>query len=86
VLTNPVIESMLNRKSVRKYTEQKPTDEVIETVVRAGQQAPFAAQLCSLLLTRKKAPLRRAALVHDMRGYASHGAHHGEAAVEGGGK
>ena len=57
MLTNPVIESMLNRKSVRKYTNQKPSDEVIETVVRAGQQAPFAAQLCSVLLTRKKAPL-----------------------------
>lgn len=56
MLTNPVIESMLNRKSVRKYTDQQPTDEVIETVVRAGQQAPFASQLCSVLLTRKKAP------------------------------
>lgn len=56
MLTNPIIESMLNRKSVRKYTDQQPTDEVIETVVRAGQQAPFASQLCSLLLTRKKAP------------------------------
>ena len=56
MLTNPVIESMLNRKSVRKYSDQKPTDEVIETVVRAGQQAPFASQLCSLLLSRKKAP------------------------------
>ncbi len=58
MLTNPVIEAMLHRKSVRKYTDQKPSDEVIETVVRAGQQAPFAAQLCSLLLTRKKAPFR----------------------------
>ena len=56
MLTNPVIESMLNRKSVRKYTDQKPTDEVIDTVVRAGQQAPFASQLCSVLLSRKKAP------------------------------
>jgi nitroreductase len=56
MLTNPVIECMLNRKSVRKYTDQVPSDEVIETVVRAGQQAPFAAQLCSLLLSRKKAP------------------------------
>lgn len=56
MLTNPVIESMLNRKSVRKYTDQKPTDEVMATVVRAGQQAPFAAQLCSVLLSRKKAP------------------------------
>lgn len=56
MLTNPVIESMLNRISVRKYSDQKPTDEVIETIVRAGQQAPFASQLCSLLLSRKKAP------------------------------
>ena len=56
MLANQVIESMLNRKSARKYTDQKPTDEVIETVVRAGQQAPFASQLCSLLLSRKKAP------------------------------
>jgi nitroreductase len=53
-MINPVIESMLNRKSIRKYTAEMPTDEVIYTVVRAGQQAPFASQLCSLLLTRKK--------------------------------
>jgi nitroreductase len=58
MLSNPVIETLLNRKSVRRYTDQKPSDEVIATVVRAGQQAPFASQLCSLLLTRKKAPFR----------------------------
>ena len=52
--SNPIIESMLNRKSIRKYTAEMPTDEVIQAVVCAGQQAPFAAQLCSLLLTRKK--------------------------------
>lgn len=56
MLSNPVIDTMLQRKSVRKFSDQKPTDEVIETVVRAGQQAPFASQLCSLLLSRKKAP------------------------------
>ena len=56
MLTNPVIESMLNRRSVRKYLDQTPSDEVIATVVRAGQQAPFASQLCSVLLTRKGAP------------------------------
>jgi nitroreductase len=56
--SNPIIESLLNRKSVRKYTDQKPSDEVIATVVRAGQQAPFASQLCSLLLSRQKAPFR----------------------------
>jgi FMN reductase (NADPH) len=51
---NPLIETMLNRKSIRKYTEEMPSDEVLDTVVRAGQQAPFASQLYSVLLTRKK--------------------------------
>lgn len=50
--SNPIIETMLNRKSIRKYKAEMPSDEVIETVVRAGQQAPFASQLCSLLLQR----------------------------------
>ena len=59
MLTNPVIESMLNRKSVRKYTDQKPTAEVLDTIVCAGQQAPFSAQLCSVLLSRKKARAAR---------------------------
>jgi nitroreductase len=55
---NPVLRNLLNRKSIRKYTSQMPSDEVIESVVRAGQQAPFATQLGSLLLTRdsKKNP------------------------------
>ena len=52
--SNPIIESMLNRKSIRKYTDEMPSDEVIHTVVSAGQQAPFASQLCSVLLSRKK--------------------------------
>jgi nitroreductase len=54
MLENPVIQAMLNRKSVRKYTKDQPSDEVVETVVRAGQQAPFASQLYTILLTRKK--------------------------------
>jgi FMN reductase (NADPH) len=52
--TNPLVETMLKRKSIRKYGEELPPDEVIEAVVRAGQQAPFASQLCSLLLSRGK--------------------------------
>jgi FMN reductase (NADPH) len=53
---NPVIDTMLNHRSVRKYKKDKPTDEMIATIVQAGQQAPFASQLYSVLLTRKKAP------------------------------
>lgn len=58
MIHNQVIDQMLQRKSIRKYTEQMPSDEVIETIVRAGQQAPFAYQLGSLLMRRdvKKNP------------------------------
>ncbi|MBL7162291.1 MAG: nitroreductase family protein [Anaerolineales bacterium] len=52
MINNPIIDTMLNRKSIRSYTDEMPSDEVIETIVRAGQQAPFASQLGSLLLTR----------------------------------
>jgi len=54
MLHNSIIETMMNRKSIRAYTDEMPSDEVITTVVRAGQQAPFAYQLCSLLLSRDR--------------------------------
>ncbi|MEA3296538.1 MAG: nitroreductase family protein, partial [candidate division Zixibacteria bacterium] len=59
-MSNPVIDSMLNRKSVRKYKEESPSDEIIASIVRAGQQAPFASQLYSVLLsrTREKHPFK----------------------------
>jgi len=54
MVNNPVIETMLNRKSIRPYKDESPSDEVTETVIRAGQQAPFAAQIYSVLLSRKQ--------------------------------
>jgi FMN reductase (NADPH) len=39
---------------VRRYKPDQPADEVIRTIVCAGQQAPFASQLYSVLLSRKK--------------------------------
>jgi nitroreductase len=58
--TNLVIETMLKHKSIRKYTDKTPADEVIKTIVRAGQQAPFASQAYSVLLSRnsKKNPFK----------------------------
>jgi len=50
--TNDTIEIMLNRKSIRKYEERPVDDETLEAMVRAAFQAPFAAQLGSLLLSR----------------------------------
>jgi FMN reductase (NADPH) len=71
--SNPVVDTMLRRKSIRKYTRESPSDEVIATIVRAGQQAPFAYQLSSLLLSRNrvrnpfKAPLYFIILVDSHR-------------------
>jgi nitroreductase len=53
-MEDPVINLMLNHHSVRKYTREQPSDQIVEIIVRAGQQAPFASQLYSVLLTRKK--------------------------------
>ncbi|MFW6013136.1 MAG: nitroreductase family protein, partial [Candidatus Bipolaricaulota bacterium] len=50
---NSVVETMLNHKSVRNYTDREPTDETVKTVVRAGQQAPFVSQMYSVLMTRE---------------------------------
>lgn len=60
---NIVIQTMLDHKSIRKYRDEMPSDEVIETIVKAGQQAPFASQYYSVLLSKNqkqnpyKAPL-----------------------------
>jgi len=51
---NSVIQTMLAHKSIRKYTDELPSEEVIKTIVRAGQQAPFAYQCYSVLLSRKR--------------------------------
>jgi len=61
--TNVVIETMLSHKSIREYADKMPSDDVIKTIVRAGQQAPFAFQCYSIILSRNqnqhpyKAPL-----------------------------
>jgi nitroreductase len=56
-MDNDVIRTMLNHRSVRRYRKEQPSDEAVQAVVRAGQQAPFASQLYSVLLSRKrKAP------------------------------
>jgi nitroreductase len=54
MIRNQIIDTLMNRKSIRKYTSKMPSDEEIETLARAAQQAPFAGQMCSLLM--KKGP------------------------------
>jgi nitroreductase len=52
--SNPVIKSLLSHKSIRKYKAEMPPENVIRTIVRAGQQAPFASQAYSILLSRNR--------------------------------
>ena len=54
MILNPVIKTMLEHKSIRKYKAKVPPKKAIETIVRAGQQAPFVSQAYSILLSRKK--------------------------------
>jgi nitroreductase len=51
---DPMMDVLMSRASAREYTDRMPSDETVETIVRAGQQAPFAAQLGSLLLRRDR--------------------------------
>ena len=61
--SNPIVRTLLDHRSIRKYTGETPPDEVVENIVRSGQQAPFASQYYSILLSRDqkrnpfKAPL-----------------------------
>lgn len=54
-MTNPVLENLLNRASIRRFKDQDVADHVIETIVRAGQQAPFTGQMYSVVVTKDQA-------------------------------
>jgi nitroreductase len=51
---NPVIQTMLEHRSIRKFKDETPSDETVQAIFRAGQQAPFAFQLYSVLLSRNR--------------------------------
>jgi len=54
MITNPTMDALMNRKSVRKYTDRKLSKDELETIVQAGQQAPFASQLYSVIYSTEK--------------------------------
>ncbi|MDI6739642.1 MAG: nitroreductase family protein [Candidatus Edwardsbacteria bacterium] len=53
-MTNKVLATMLAHRSIRKYAKRMPSDKNIKRIVRAGQQAAFAAQLYSVILTKDR--------------------------------
>ena len=54
MLTNPTIKTLMNHRSIREYTNEVPSDEVIKIIVKAGQQAAFAGQFGSVIISRDK--------------------------------
>ena len=74
MIHNPVIDTMMQRKSIRKYTLQQPDADVAETIVRAGQQAPFALPAGQRNVChgdREHNPFSAPLFVHHLHGYAS---------------
>jgi len=53
--SNPMIKTMLEHKTIRKYKARMHSDETIRTILRAAQQAPFSSQSYSVLLSRSRA-------------------------------
>lgn len=52
---NAVLQTILSRASVRRWEDRDVPDEVLETIVRAGRQAPFTGQSYSVIVTRDRA-------------------------------
>lgn len=51
---NKVIGTLMAHRSIRKYTDQSVDMDTVRTIVRAGQQAAFAYQIYSVMLSRRK--------------------------------
>lgn len=51
---NSVVNTIMNHRSIRRYTGRRPSKETMRTIVRAGQQAPFASQMYSVLLSKDR--------------------------------
>lgn len=54
-MTNPILENLLKRASVRRFKDLDVETETIETIIRAGQQAPFTGQMYSVVVTKDQA-------------------------------
>jgi len=53
-MRNETVNLMLNRKSIRSFTEREPSEVELEVLLEAARQAPFAYQAYSILLRRDR--------------------------------
>jgi len=57
--TNPVLETMLNHRSIRSFTEEKLAPGTLETLVAAAQSAPTSSNLQAWSVVAVEDPARR---------------------------
>ena len=50
---------MNDRRSIRKFTDKKISQDSLEQILKAGFRAPFAAQLCSIVYTSNKEKMKQ---------------------------
>ncbi|MGC1122593.1 MAG: nitroreductase family protein [Candidatus Methanofastidiosia archaeon] len=67
---NAVIDTLMHHRSIRKFTEEKVPESIIETLVRAGQQAPFTGQMYTVIVCTDEEKKRRVAEYFEMAGKA----------------
>ncbi|MFP3872308.1 MAG: nitroreductase family protein [Candidatus Natronoplasma sp.] len=53
-MENNTLKTLLSHRSIRKYEDEKLEEEKIEEIVRAGRQAPFVSQMCSVIVEKEK--------------------------------
>jgi hypothetical protein len=78
MINNPVLTAMLRRKSIRRYTPEAPSDEVVTAIGAAGSICCSAWEPTPLTQAAEE-PFWRAAPVHDLCGHLPTGAHYGGA-------
>lgn len=67
---NAVIDTIMHHRSIRKFTDEKVPESVIETIVRAGQQAPFTGQTYSVIVCTDKDQKKKVAEYFELAGKA----------------
>ncbi len=53
IANSNIFDLINNRRSIRSFTDQEISDEILQTILAAGLRAPFAAQLYSIIYTKK---------------------------------
>lgn len=53
-MAKPALDAILRRATVRSYLEEDVSDEILETLAKCAQQAPFTGQMYAFIYTRDK--------------------------------